>query len=90
MNYVSIRPCEYIILPAVKYVRFLLHRCLAPYLLDLKDCGILMKNEQIHQKGVKYHILICVIVTLESKLFPIQSSKIHPSFFSFRCFYRIV
>lgn len=64
MNYVSIRPCEYITLRAVKYVRFLLHRCLAPYLLHLKDCGILMKNEQIHQKGVKYHTFLSVSLSL--------------------------
>lgn len=63
MNYVSIRPCEYITLPAVKYVRFLLHRCLAPYLLHLKDCGILMKK-QIHQKGVKYHTFLSVSLSL--------------------------
>lgn len=75
MNNVSIRPCEYITLPAVKYVRFLLHRCLAPYLLHLKDCGILMKKLTDSSKGCQIsHILICVIVTLESKIFPIQSS----------------
>lgn len=45
MNYVFICLCEYIILFVVKYVCFLLYCCLVLYFLDLKDCGILMKNE---------------------------------------------